>query len=304
MNNKQPNFFIVGAAKSATTSLYNYLKKHPQVYFSDPKEPRYLSYRYVNIPHGGPNGEMYDKSFIKTEENYYSLFKNVNNEKVIGEASVQYLYYTNVAESIKNEFPNSKIIICLRNPIDRAYSAYMHNIRSGYEKLSFEEALKNEEQRITENYPFLWHYKQVGLYYNQVKQYIQEFGKENVEIVLYDEIKNNTLETLIYICDFLQISKEFKFEDIGKVYNTSGVTKNKLLGYFIKQNKFKDIIKGPNTPKLLKNISYRFYHEILSRSLKKDEMKESERKYLLDYYKEDILKLEELIKVDLSAWRK
>ncbi|GGC84820.1 sulfotransferase [Thalassobacillus devorans] len=299
---KVPNLFMVGAAKSATTSIYNYLKKHPEIFFSDPKEPRYLSYKHEQFPHNGPNGEYYDSTFIKTKEDYMKLFKEAANEKVIGEASIQYLYFPDIALDIKELYPDAKIIICLRNPIDRSYSSYMHNVRSGYENLSFYDALQKEEERINQNYPFLWHYKEVGLYYKQVKKYLEVLGKDNVKIVLYEDINNNTQEVLQDICEFLGVNADYEFQDAGQVYNRSGKSSNPVINYLIKQNLLKKIMKHPRVPKFIRNTSYTMYHQLLTKFLKKEKMHEKERAYLKEYYKRDVLLLGDLIKRDTAHW--
>lgn len=300
----KPNLFIVGAAKSATTSVYNYLNHHPEIYFSNPKEPRYLSYKYEKFPHNGPNGNLYDSSFIKNEQEYFNLFNDVSIEKVIGEASIQYLYYPQIAGDIKQNFPNSKIIICLRNPIERAYSAYTHNLRGGFENLDFYNALEAENERIAKNYPFLWHYKNVGLYYRQVKEYLRIFGRENVKIILYEDIKNKVHEILIDLCEFLEVNSNFEFKNAEKIYNKSGNSNNKIVNYMTKQNKIKRLIKSSLTPRFVRDLSYSFYNNILNKFLTKVDMKHDEREYLKKYFEEDIFLLESLIERDLSNWVK
>lgn len=143
-----PNFFIVGAAKSGTTSLYHYLKQHPEIYMSPVKEPKYFLASINKFPHNGPGDIEVDKKIIRTWDEYLKLFSNASVEKCIGEASCGYLYYCElVAPSIKRISPEAKIIIVLRNPVERAFSAYCYLFREGRETLSFEEALKIEEER-------------------------------------------------------------------------------------------------------------------------------------------------------------
>ena len=111
-----PNFFIVGAAKSGTTSLAEYLKQHPEIFMSEFKEPHYF------LPEGAMASNYYG-----TWDNYMSLFKDVRNEKAIGEASTGYLYYPESARMIINRIPDAKIIISLRNPVEMAFSLYQHS---------------------------------------------------------------------------------------------------------------------------------------------------------------------------------
>jgi hypothetical protein len=123
MRTEKPNLFIAGAAKSGTTSLCKYLSQHPEIFLCYPKEPRYFSSKYKNFPHNGPGDYVADNFTIKEESKYIDLFKSIKHEKIIGEASLDYLYFSNSAYDIKKYSPNAKVIIILRNPIDRAFSA-------------------------------------------------------------------------------------------------------------------------------------------------------------------------------------
>ena len=113
MNNIWPTFFIVGAPKSGTTLLYNYLKQHPKVFLPSRKEPHFFSQSYHNFRLAPP---------VSTKDAYLEIFKNTENFKAIGEASTNYLSDPETAYLIKNQLPNSKIIISIRNPIDRSFS--------------------------------------------------------------------------------------------------------------------------------------------------------------------------------------
>jgi len=147
MKEKLPNFFIVGAAKAGTTSLYNYLKQHPDIYMSPIKEPNYFAkdidinlfrkdYKKTALIDtqkyfSKPKLEELHLAFITELEDYIKLFQKVSNEKVIGETSVSYLYSKVAAKEIKKLVPDAKIVIILRDPIERAYSHYLMNLKEG-----------------------------------------------------------------------------------------------------------------------------------------------------------------------------
>ena len=146
MRNK-PNFFIVGSAKSATTSIYNYLEKHKSVFMSPIKEPNFFSkdiefnsfrseYKR-DLRHNPTNVVINHSAWIDHDEKYYSLFSKANSEKVIGEGSVSYLFSKLAPLEIYKENKDSKVLIILRNPIDRAYSHYLMNLKLGYASRSF-----------------------------------------------------------------------------------------------------------------------------------------------------------------------
>jgi len=127
-----PNFLIIGAAKSGTTSLYHALKQHPKIFMSPVKEPNFFALEggELNYPQGTVD-PRYLAQCITTKEEYNQQFEGVSNEIAVGEASPIYLYHPQAPVRIKNCLPNVKIIVILRNPIERAYSNFLHHIREG-----------------------------------------------------------------------------------------------------------------------------------------------------------------------------
>ncbi len=293
-----PNFLIVGAAKSGTTSLYNYLSKHPDIYMPEKiKEPYFLTGLDFNkVDHS--KGD-YGINLVKSIENYKKLFSNHHGEKAIGEASVGYLYfYTETIKNIKKYLVDPKIIIVLRNPIDRAYSNYLHHVRDLHEDESFDVALKYIDERMDKNYWWGYDYIGAGMYFNQIKAYLENF--ENVKIILFDDFTANTDEEIKKILIFLEVDSNIKL-DTSKRMNVSGVPKNKRLQRFLlKPSIFKSIAKilmPKHTKKKLKDV-------ISKKNLNSVKMKYKTREYLKEVFKDDILKVQDLIKKDLSFWIK
>ena len=300
MNNKLPNFLIVGAAKCGTSSLHNYLNQHPDIFmptFTDEglkvKEPRFLIKEKVKdrLPKG-----------IWNYEDYKSLFDNVTNEIAIGESTVLYLYYYNEAiKNIKKYLGEDvKIIIMLRNPIDRASSAYLFASRTPQENQTFKEALMNARKRFEKDKtlsPMIL-YKELGLYYKMVKAYMENF--KDVHIVLYDDFILQTDLEVRRVFDFLNI---INTNDINtdKVINSGGkkwnsrFMKNLLMG----EGGMKKILKFLLPKKVRVNIKERLTNSFTSKA---DIINESIKKELLDYYQKDIQLLEKLITKDLSKW--
>src|SRR2546422_6589407 len=197
-----PNFFIVGAARSGTTSLDNYLSKHPEIYMAPRKEVNFFTAHH--FPWAGPGDERINRVVIQDEDRYTQLFAGVAGEKVIGESSVFYLCYPGTVERIVQAVPDAKIIIVLREPVDRAYSAYMYLVRDGREHFGFAEGLKLEEERRQQGFEPMWWYKELGLYYRQVKRYLDVFGTQQVKVLLYDELFANLRQGLRDVFTFLE----------------------------------------------------------------------------------------------------
>jgi len=301
MKQKLPNFLIVGAAKCGTSSLHNYLNQHPDIFMPtfnkegrNVKEPQFLiSERLKDRIHFGVWGW----------EEYKSLFNKVNSENAIGESSVFYLYYYNDAiKEIKNRLGKDiKIIIMLRNPIDRAYSAFQHVSRGLIEKNTFEEALILENGRLQNNKritPMVM-YKDMGMYYRMVKAYIEEF--KDVHIILYEDFNLSSDKVVKDVFRFLGVDKN-KVIDTDIRYNVGGKrwTNTFLKNIFIKDSKLK---------LLFKQILSRKYREyginLINKLFKKNiPMKIETRQYLAKYFKKDIIKLSEIIGKDLTNWIK
>nr|MDJ0649638.1 sulfotransferase [Xenococcaceae cyanobacterium MO_188.B19] len=187
-----PNFLIIGAAKAGTTSLYNYLKEHPQIYMSPVKEPRFFYLMNEKLDFRGPGDENILNSSTSDLEDYSTLFQGVSNEIAIGEASSMYLYHPKTPKRIKSYVPDVKMITILRDPVERAYSHFLMNVKNGLEPLTdFVQVLQEEEIRIRSNWGSNWHHKARGFYYSQVKRYFDIFDRSQIKIYLYEDLKTN-----------------------------------------------------------------------------------------------------------------
>lgn len=303
MENNLPNFLIVGAARSGTTSLYYYLKQHPEIYMSPVKEPHFLVYHALEFPHRGGQDGMFDENIVKDFAEYKSLFSNVKAEMKIGEASTAYLYYyKNAIPKIKKTLGDIKIVVILRNPIDRAYSAYMHQIRYNTEYLSFEDALREEKKRIKNNWAPYWYYRDVGFYYEQVKAYLENFS--DVKLYLLEDLEKNPLRLAKDIYSFLAVDNSF-VPDISTRYNVSGVAKYKLVhNVLLRPNPIKSLSKLILKTLIGNERKVAIGQKLRSNLLKKPAMKTETREYLKKVFREDILALQDLIDRDLSHWLK
>ena len=231
METKLPNFLIVGAPKSGTSSLHYYLKQHPEIYMSPVKEPRFITAQFIKFPLKGIRDDRLEKIIVKSFDEYKKLFSKVKNEKAIGEASIDNLYfYENAIKYIKKYLGEVRIIIILRNPIDRAFSAYQMFVRNLREPLSFEDALKAEQERKNNNWAFGWHYLSVGFYYKQVKAYLENFSQ--VKVYLFDDLKTDALGVAKDIFMFLKVNMSFA-PDVSHIYNISGIPKNRFIHNFL-----------------------------------------------------------------------
>ncbi len=298
-----PNFLIVGAAKAGTTTLYNYLQKNPNIFVPEHKEPYFLTGQ--SLAEINTNGGYYHRGMIDNFELYCDLYKNAYLKMMIGDFSTGYLYfYQSSIYNIKKYLGSPKIIIIIRNPVDRAYSNYLHHVKDGNETESFEDAISLIEERKKKNWWWGYSLLDAGLYYNQVKAYLENFT--DVKIFLFEDLKNNSQFVVDDLCSFLNVSS---FDIENKIYNKSGVpkknTKTFLYRRLVGSNNF--LVKSflSLIPLSFKNKLREIITEkLLNTNLEKPQMKKETRIELQKYYKEDILKLQDLIKRDLSDWLK
>jgi len=285
-----PNFFIVGAPKAGTTSLYRYLSEHPQVFMSKPKEVNFFSCEEIE-----KQGLYYNSFKVHTIDEYERLFNNADGKKTVGEASVSYLFYPNTPLKIKNLIPNAKIIILLREPVERAYSHYLMDKRLGLVDLDFDEIVyKKKKHKFLDLY--YQQYIELGLYFEQVFRYLSTFGENQVKIYLFDDIKNNLPKVLEDLFGFLEIDANLKI-DPNKKYNTFSMPKNNFIILLYSSNIIRKIFNTIIPVSMKENVMNIFFEKV-----KKPKMNLETIRHLKKFYKSDLMKLENLIKKDLSSW--
>lgn len=314
MNLPLPNFFIVGAAKGGTTSLQNYLSQHPQVYMSPIKETNFFSqadmradlfnreYRMdttLDIEHylTGTMERSVHIANVERWEDYVRLFRNVKDEKARGEASTSYLYCPSTAERLSNTIPDARIVMILRNPIDRAYSHYLMNLRLAKTlETEFIREVETDFHRAERGWGISRLYLELGLYSEQVERYCAHFPAERVHIIIYDDYRSQPLETIAALCKFLGIDERDDL-DLSQEYNSAGVPRFRRLNYILTQAGVINAIKRI-VPDSVKNG----IKTLLYSSSNIPRMSSSDRAHLADFYREDIKQLSTLLGRDLSFW--
>jgi hypothetical protein len=316
---KLPDFIIVGAAKSGSTSIYKYLKQHPQIFMPDLKEPRFFAF----CDNAFPPGEFAKKALpdtVTSFEEYVKLFEPAEEGQILGEASVHYLYlYEETIKNIKRHIPNwkdLKIIVNLRDPSEAAFSFYSFNVQGGLETLEFEDAL-DKDQELTSNIKnnfdrlqLLFDHRRFGdyvwffNYYRQVKEYMEDFP--NVRVYLNDDLKSDAQGVIKDMFRFLGVDDSFT-PDVSEKHYVSmipriGFLRNVYRSLSKINHKFSDnyfmnsLIPYEKRRQLGRKI---MVSRLTSRRLT---IKEHTRQHLRELYREDVLRLQELIGRDLSSW--
>jgi hypothetical protein len=270
-----PNFFIAGAPKSGTTSLYHYLDQHPEIYMSPVKEPNYFASE-IRLEHFSeslrPRAEqdvaplraylddpMREKRFggLVTEwSDYLKLFRDAQGHKAIGEASVCYLWSDSAARNIRCTIPDARIILVLRNPVEMVFSMYLHTVRSLGKRHTFRQAIELGLQQRGGKIDFMHPFLDMALYHQQVKRYLETFPEEQIRIYLYQEYRADPRWMLADIFRFLNVDPAFE-PDLAKRYLEAG------------------------SPEVIDP---------------------ADRAFLTEFYRDDVSKLAGLLTRDLSAW--
>ena len=315
LREKLPNFFLAGAPKAGTTALYRYLDQHPGIYMSPIKEPNFFADELrlenfapwfrkqaeLRLPAQteylrGQVAEKFSGGPISEWSDYLKLFQCVTNETAIGEASVSYLWSETASRNIAARFPDAKILLILRNPMERAFSQYVHMLNFAEAPITFREyvdtALLSTDTRIGELYPFL----RFGLYYEQVKRYLSLFSESQLQIHFYEDFTRDPMSVLKSTFRFLSVDPDFE-PDLSLRHMEAKVPRSFFVKNALKRLGIWDHVRR-NLPSglrgHLRNAAFR-PREALT-------LHPADRARLVDYYRDDILNLSKLLGRDLSGW--
>ncbi len=291
--------FVIGAAKAGTTSLCSYLSQHPDIFFPVVKEPHYFSYQEKWEYSNGPTDKERIKHSTSNLKDYLDLFKNAQNCAFLGDGSTTYLDSAQAPHSIRDFAPKAKIVVILRNPVDRAFASFLHLRREGVEKCSkFEEALELENYRINKKYSVLWHYTQRQFTSEKLENYYKVFSRAQIKVFEYESWKEDNLGTLKSIFAFLEIEPMVPI-DITKKQNVGAAPRVDALQQFF------------TTESVLKNISKYLLPQLLRKKIRstiqrinfhKPLLNEQTRERLLALYVDDIKKTQDIAQINLSHW--
>lgn len=294
-----PNFLHVGAAKTGTTSQYFYLRQHPEIFMSPKKGSEFFATQFsCGFGHGPGDGR---KPVISDFEEYAGLFEDAGDARIIGEGSVSYLYhYRDAIPLIRKYLGDPRILITLRNPADLAFAYYQHLKRQRREVLTFEAALEAEPQRIRNSWHYHWHYRQTGLFADQVAAYLNEFSR--VKIALMEDLAGDPVAYMKDLFRFLGVDDSFE-PDVSTRFNRGGVPRSRLL--------YRLVVGGNQTrPREVQLLGrwlgedrvLRWRERLRGRVLHRESLQPETRSALLLDYRDDILKLQDLLGRDLSVW--
>ncbi len=296
----QPDFLIIGAAKSGTTSLFYYFKQHPQIFLPENKEPGFFAFADTGVEHFYfPTYMPIRDSTIRDAVGYRSLFGNANADQRCGEASTIYLSSQIAPKNIRQLAPNTKMIAILRNPIQRAYSNFNHFRADGLEpEPDFIQACFLEEQRKRSFWYPAYYYLENGMYSTQLRRYFDLFPADQIKVYLYEDLANPT-EMVQDVLEFIGVDANEPIDTSAK-YNISGQRRLPWLYGLVRNNQTLKPLTRSAVPVKQWNMVKKVWDALMvsrPRSLTPREFAT-----LAEYYQSDVRALSGMIGRDLEGW--
>lgn len=299
MNSKSPNFFLVGGPKCGTTAMVEYLRTHPDIFISEPKEPNFFA------------DDMPQMKYVDSLKAYLNLFKKAKDEKIIGDASIFYMFSKDAIKNIHQLYPESKLLVMIRNPLEMVPSFHQQILFTlDEDNKDLDQVLSLEKERMEgKSLPKhcrsqrLLKYSEIAKYGSQIKNIYNYFPKKNVKIVLFDDFKKDNRRIYQEIISFLNLKDDGRV-DFPRINDAKKPKSNFLNKIVNRPPKFAKYLaklarKILNKPRL--GILNTLDH-LNREKLDKKPLTETEKKKLLSLYKEDILETSRLINKDLSLW--
>jgi hypothetical protein len=292
---RYPDFLIIGAARSATTSLARYLGQCPDIFLSSVKEPNYFAIADSDVSPHGPGED--DLGWITALDEYLALFLDAPPGSIAGEASTLYLYSESAPRRIHRNVPGINLVAILRNPVERAYSAYSYLRERGAEPCTdFLQALWAERERIAAGWSHIWHYAAMGFYHRQLQRYRELFDADQLHVVVYDDFARDPAATVRAALRFLGADPDFT-PNVGIRHNVSGEARVRLLAPLLGSNAVMRRVR----PLALRLFPDQVSH-VKQRLIEKPPIPEDAAGYLRELYADDVSGLSGMLGRDLRFW--
>jgi hypothetical protein len=285
---KKPNLFIVGAPKCGTTALYTYLREHPQIFMSPLKEPEFFARDFLG-----------DRRRIRGLQEYLACFAEVRDEEVIGEASTAYFASELAPREIKAFAPHARIIIMLRNPVDKMCSRFAEaSFHNQEHHVSFEAALRAEQ---SDGPSFGLGYRESARYANKVRRYLTTFGRESVHVIIYDDFKEHTSKIYQETLRFLGVRPDSRSD--FPVFNNNKYVRSMALQEFVRYPP--DILRQFGRiamPRAMRKGLRDWFSRLNVVCAPRPSLDPDLRRQLQREFQDDVEELGNLIGRDLSGW--
>ena len=298
-NIKLPNFILAGFPKCGSSSLYYYLKAHPDIFLPEQKELHYYVREELKHRNKGPGDAKYETYHVNSEEEYRSHFVGAAGHARVGDSSSSFTNHPESLERVKADLGDVKVIITLRDPIKRAYSNYLHLVREGREKLDFKEALSQEAQRKKDMYADFWSYKENSRYYEKIKRCKALFS--DVYILTFEAFTADPQTEIQKLYRFLEVDDGFIPDNLEARFNVGGsYSQNVITRLILRENALKRFVKKNWNTNKLQGIK----NSILSGFRKKSpELDPDIQAQLRASFREEVMRLKDEFGVEVDYWQ-
>jgi len=299
-----PDFFLVGAPKAGTTALHAALAQHPELHLSRVKEPKYfLGDDHPSRRIGGPGDAHSAREWVWQRDRYEALFAEAPVGTLRGESTPFYLYDVNAQVRIARAVPHAKLVAMLRDPVDRAYSNWMHLWSDGLEPVDdFATACALEDDRIAKGWGHFWHYLRTGLYGEQLEHLYEWFPRDQVHVLRYRDLVDRPTETLDGICDFLGVTRGLAHEvprENSRPFVNPG-PRARTVAPLVRAGA---AVGSLLPPQVWRSTGEPVLHRVLQADGgKRPHLDVETRRALVRFFADDVLRLERLTGNDYSDW--
>ena len=292
----RPNFLIVGAPRAGTTTLYEGLAQHPEIHMSSRKEPWFSELTGEYGPWLGPR----DGQPVASWDEYERLFEGADGAKAVGEASTLYLAAPEAPRRIRESLPGVRLICILRQPVDRAYSNFLEHVQEGREtEFDFERAIAAEDDRLRRHWAPSWAYTGLGYYGAQLDRYFAEFPRDQMLVLLYEDLARDRTGTYQRIFNFLGVHPGIIPVLPPRINENSGIPKNRLVHQILTHpNPVRQALRSVLTERQRKAVRSWLLHYTLVRPHLDPEL----RSELTERFRLDIERTGALLGRDMSHW--
>ena len=294
-----PNFLVIGAGRSGTTSLAEYLKQHPDVYIPAVKAPSHFfcqGMERIDDPYLRLVTRNY---FVPDPKAYEALFDGVRSEKAIGEVSPAYLATVHAAPRIARRLPGVRLIAVLRNPVDRIYARFVARRRDGLERRSdLAGILREERARPLVRDDAFGSYFAGGFVGHYLRTYFDHFPREQIRVHLFEDLERDSAAVTADVFEFLEVNPSFVPDTRTRHNRSGGVIKNRLARTIWTRSALARAVVRPYLPASLRDAVFSAF----TGSLEPMPLDPKFRIELGELYRPDIETLQDLLGRDLSHW--
>lgn len=296
---KWPDFLVIGAAKCGTTTLHHHLRAHPGLFLPERKEPKFFAFDGRKPDYSGRGDEAANRDVVTEVNDYQRLFLECAAGQVAGEVSPVYLYEPRALERVRERIPSAKIIAILRQPAERAFSSWLHLVRTGREtEMDFRKALLEEDRLRGQSRALLWHYADAGYYHRQLQPWFEAFPRERIQVHLQEDLNADPARVMSALYEFLGVDPDFT-PAVEERHNVSHLRRRGALARFIEGE---NIVKRWIKPVIPEPIRRRLRSTVEELDQFRPELDPRLKEELTERFREDILRLQDLLERDLTRW--